>query len=135
MNKKTVTVREVAQAMIDDRTPKTTHKYVQQEVLPGVTMVDPIRLGPVTASCAVGGAAITLGVEWTDLDTELARVPRDGVKPRRGSNMSKLVSVITDLNDNTKYSKAEIGRRILAQADEQTLNTQLTLSERKWEVA
>lgn len=136
---KEVTVRQIAQAMLTDRTPKTIgmfdFKYEKEE-----TESDgydtPIGF---TAACAIGGAAFELGLDAYDLQNKLADVDRDGVPmPRTPRNKhsgyrsfaNDLAEAIYTRNDDTQASKSEIGKLILKKADEATLNTKLKVVER-----
>jgi hypothetical protein len=106
----TVTVRQVAEAMVADETPKITMDFFDGD----------------GASCAVGGAANVLGVYPFSLLRELNDIPKDGVPDYKGDERYQwLGDVITRWNDSTDTPKNEIGRIILDNADEETLNTEL----------
>jgi len=127
---KEVTVREIAQAMITDRTPKTVGLFDFT-----YDNSDEYRDSPTgfTAACAIGGAAFELGLDAYDLQFKLGAVDRDGVPlPRvtaRHSNGYDLAEAIYTRNDDTQASKREIGELILRKADENTLNTKLEVLE------
>lgn len=143
-----VTVEDVARAMVADPTRKAQDNFIVYapevhftynrktgEEMPVIT--SPLRE---VFSCAIGGAALVLGVDEVGLERALARVDRDGVKPRRGKagyadweyeEPKTLAPLIIDLNDSSRTSKAAIGERILAQADEKTLKTRLRVAKRR----
>ena len=123
---KTVTVRQVAEAMVADKTPKAKGmfelKFGKYDHTEGFV-----------AACAIGGAAWRLGVDAWQLQSALGRVNIDGVpQPKRDpldEPVRDLAAAIYIRNDNTRISKKQIGNVILKHADEKTLNTELNVAE------
>lgn len=139
---KQVTVREVAQAMTEDETPQAYSVLVKE-------------YKGTTYSCAIGGAALKLNVDPVDLQGNLTTVNKDGVPARRDEQGTDLGAAIWSWNDaaltdealndyriftrpdfwvNPEYrnfdgylDKPSIGRLILDNADEKTLNTVLNV--------
>lgn len=129
-----VTVRQVAEAMVIDDTPKVRGSLIIARDDNGGEVLnkdgyynfsDPrARI----LSCAVGGAAVTLGLDPDSLAGALVKVDRDGVPAGNPYITSEtLYEAVYGWNDSTLHnvSKAEIGRIVLDNADEATLNTVL----------
>jgi hypothetical protein len=135
-----VTVRQVAEKMIEDTTKKARgvlvrkkmrkvwkdgRRYTASGSYETYMYEDKEETGEVASSCAIGGAAVLLGVNPASLQIALLKVDRDGVTKRTKAVANRIGHVIIDYNDSTGTSKADIGRHILSQADEKTLNTVL----------
>lgn len=132
------TVRQLAEAMIADNTPKAIGAYEDSAH---------------KATCALGGAAKILGLHYHSLgsavrglhnnhsvtgltapevDEEQWKKAQGGLRPFSMPVIKTFISsvsfedmfyLITFLNDYTTMSKAEIGQRILNEGDEELLNS------------
>lgn len=100
----TVTVRQVVDAMIEDPTPKITSGYVRDD-----------------GSCAIGGAAMLLGLAPTSLDGAFDFALGDLMFPNGYSST-------TGANDETGLTKAEIGEYILDHLDDNRLDRSISVT-------
>lgn len=121
------TVREVAEAMIADKTPKLIGDMVLTDI---DYNAEKGTYKEIVKTCAIGGVAELWDVYAMDLMDALGDVPRDGVTAPKKKDARYLSGVIVSLNDDTPHTKKWIGKRILEQADEKTLNTVITLEKR-----
>lgn len=133
-----LTVREFAEEMLKDETPKARAAY-------GPISANVHKMyssfGPEGATCAIGGVALRRKINPSHIARGLQRIHRDGIKFPRGispewerDTAGNVFDVITVTNDQTQMTKEEIGRKILAEADEKTLNTVIDVerSEKMW---
>lgn len=121
-----VTIRDIAQAMITDTTPKAVGLFEFKYNKEDRWATTPIGF---TASCAIAGAAVELGLDAYDLQNKLATVDRDGVPaPKDHKSVRDMAATIYTHNDETTKKKRTIGKMILDKADELTLNTKIKVA-------
>ena len=113
-----VTLRQLAEAMKADKTPKATKVYVRSVIEQPVWDEQEGRFRyTVGSACALGGAAVVLGVDPSSLHEAFKEVdcilPGTEDAESKGLNRYGIGSSIVYLNDYTEASKADIGQAIL----------------------
>lgn len=115
--------------MVDDRTRKIRGMLTRKRRNSSGEVVQ--------YSCAIGGAALALGVDGNVLFRKLGEVNIDGVKPIENAGVYGAWTIgefVYRTNDTKKadISKAEIGLRILKTADQKTLDTVLEVPKKEY---